>query len=173
MKGRLTSMSLTMLLFTMASFSCGIEDGSLPVGLDIQLSRLEGDETLQFVVLADRDRNGNDLECDEVIEGCIGDQPRLRVRPLQTPEGSACAYREPLDLEASMSPDGQPVSIPGIPPGSGYLVVVELARQDGRREERIGAGCIPVERITRGTNPTGSPIDVREASACLPTLDEC
>ncbi len=159
---------------TLMVASCGEAGGSLDVGLDIRMSGLEGDEILQFVLLSDRTRDGEDLACEDVVERCIGDQPGLRVHSLDTPSGMQCAYRVPLDPEAATSSDGQPVSVPGIPTGTGYLLVVEVARPATRGEERVGAGCIPVERISKGTNPPpSSPVDVRQATACLPTLEEC
>lgn len=174
MIARSSSWLLAPLALLLASASCGVEDGTLPLGLDVRLSNLEGEEELQFIMLANRDRGGNDVVCDDVLGSCIGDQPHLRVLPLDTPSGTSCAFRHPLDLDAASSTDGQPVRIPGIPPGSGYLLVVEVVQKAGHREERIGAGCLPVDRIDRGSNtPPASPLNIHGASACLPRIDDC
>ena len=162
------------LLFALSVLGCGEEGGVISPALDVHLSALQGDEILQFVVMADRDRSGADLTCAEVTPSCVADQPRLRIRALDTPGGSACAYRAALDPVASRTTDGQPISVPGIPPGTGYLLVVEVIRPVGRGEERIGSGCLPIERVVKGTNPPPSgTLDVRAAGACMPALTEC
>jgi hypothetical protein len=154
---------------------CGEETGDLAVGLEVRLSALTGEETLQFTVLHDRDRSGAEVSCPEVTGTCIGDQSRLRPVPLETSSGTQCAHRAPLDLDQAQTTDGQPVSIPGIPPGRNYLVVVEVVRDGAGGEQRVGAGCIPVEQIVRGTNrPPTTAIDVLDVGGgCNPAVVSC
>ncbi len=151
--------------------ACGPQPG-LGLGLEIHLQSLTGDEIIQLVVLQGTDTRGGEVRCVQVEATCVADQPALRVVRLKIDGDEVSAYRLPLDTADATGANGQSFELPGIPPGSGYLLAVELARDDGAGEQRVGRGCVSLPEIGAGINEAlADPVQVLEtADGCNPAL---
>ncbi len=85
---------------------------------------------------------------------------------------STKAWQTPVNLSQAQSGAGQALTVPGIPPGRGYLLVVELVGDGSGGAQRVGVGCAPVAQVVAGKNPAlSSPIVVSQTTdGCNPTL---
>lgn len=148
--------------------------GTVPFGLDIKVQGLTGNETLQFVVLHDTDVSGKQLTCPDVTPACVADQlTKVRLVDLTVNGSTEKAYKTPIDLAKAQSATGQAVTVPGIPPGRGYLLVVEIISGGGTAgPQRVGVGCAPVAQVVAGKNKAlSTPIAVTQTNdGCNPTL---
>ncbi len=152
--------------------ACGRGAG-LAVDIDFSRHPLTGSEILQFVVLHRTDRKGAQVSCLDLQATCIRDQSRLRIVRLNVDGRQRPAYRVPLDLTAAQSPEGQAITIPGIPPGRNYLLALEVVASDAAGEQRTGIACTPLEAVVAGDNPPlEAPLVVEETtSPCNPALE--
>ncbi|MDF1565744.1 MAG: hypothetical protein P1V51_22105 [Deltaproteobacteria bacterium] len=148
---------------------CGAEPG---LGFGVELQHLQGGEVIQLIVLQGTDTGGDAVSCAAVARTCVADQPTLRVVPLKIDGAEVRAHRIPIDTAAATGVGGQSLTLPGIPPGSGYLLAVELGRDDGMGEQRVGNGCAELPEIVRGDNDAlAEPIVVTEsADGCNPAI---
>lgn len=167
--------SLSLLVALVVTAGCGgAEGGSLAPELVLQKSWLVGDETLQLAVLESTSQSGSTVSCTDAESTCLADQlGQLRVAELDTSSGDTRVLRVPLDLTAAQTGEGQSVVVEGIPVGSGYLLLVEVGRDDGTGsgEQRVAVGCAPIGTIVKGRNPApSSPISLVETGGDCGTV---
>ena len=151
----------------------GAPGGRLGMDIDLRMQALTGNETLQFVMLMNTDKTGKEVTCPQATVTCVADeQSVLRLVQLDIGGKQVNDYRTPLDLTQAQSTTGQAISVPGIPPGRGYLLVLEVVDSSSAGQQRVGVGCAPVTQILAGTNQAlSSPIVVSDTTdGCNPAL---